>query len=233
MKLHGFLLVLAVLLSTSGKAQNCLGVPLKTGQSFEMSMFNAKDKPTGKVTYQVTDMRREGSQTLVDITVQMTDEKGRQQAPYTVRYTCTGSELLADLSGLAQTMQNAGMKDTQIKLKTNQLVYPGQLTVGQKLSDGQMEADMITNGSNMMEMSLVMSNRQVEAQQPVTTPAGTFNAYKISSDLSLTNRVMGMPIRSTMRVVSYRTTDQLLDIRSETYNKSGKLMAYTLLSRVN
>jgi hypothetical protein len=45
------------------------------------------------------------------------------------------------------------------------------------------------------------------------------------------SRIMGMPIRSTMKTVSYRAGNQILDIKSETYNKGGKLMGYSILSK--
>lgn len=42
-----------------------------------------------------------------------------------------------------------------------------------------------------------------------------------------------MPIRSTMHVVNYRADNQLFDTKSETYNKGGKLMGYSLLTQAN
>jgi hypothetical protein len=204
----------------------------KNGMNYELSTFNAKDKPTGTILYQVKDVRREGSATVMDITAQFQDEKGRQQNPYIIRYTCTGNELVADMSGMMQSMQN-GLKDAEMRLKTNRLIYPGQLSVGQKLADGQMEAEMLSKGSTLLTMNMTMSNRQVEGQQSLTTPAGTFNAYKVTSDMSFENRMMGIPIRGTMRIVSYRAANQLFDIKSETYNKNGKLVGYTLLSKAD
>lgn len=210
-----------------------MGIAFKAGMNFEMSQFSAKDKPMGKINYQVKDVHKEGSSTIMDITAQVQDEKGNQRPPYTIHYTCTGDELVADMSGMMQAMQASTLKDMEMKLKTNKLIYPGKLSVGQKLSDGQMEVDMVSNGSTMMNMNMVMANRQVESKDPITTPAGTFDTYKISSDVNFENRVMGMPIRSTMHVVSYRADNQLFDIKSETYNKSGKLLGYSLLTKVN
>ncbi|MCX6217154.1 hypothetical protein [Spirosoma sp.] len=215
------------------QAQTCLGMTFKTGTNFEISQFSAKEKPMGKITYQVKDVRKEGSSTVMDITAQFQDEKGNQRPPYLIHYTCTGNELVADMSGMMQAMQNGGMKDMEMKLKTNKLIYPGKLSVGQKLNDGQMEVEMSSNGSTMMNMNMVMANRQVESKDPITTPIGTFDAFKVSSDVNFENRVMGIPVRSTMRVVSYRTDNQLFDIRSETYNKNGKLMGYSLLTKAN
>lgn len=205
----------------------------KSGMNFEMSTFSAKDKPTGKITYQVKDVHQEGGSTIMDITAQFADEKGKQRPPYTIHYTCTGSELVADMSGMMQSMQANAMKDAEMKLKTNKLVYPGKLSVGQKLSDGQMEAEMTSNGSTMMTMNMMMSNRHVESKAPVTTAAGAFDTYKIVSDMSFESRVMGIPIRNAMQVVSYRVDNQIFDIKSETYNKGGKLLGYTLLTKIN
>jgi hypothetical protein len=233
MKTLTFSVLLAIVTLTNSLAQNCLGVAFKPGLSFELSQFNAKDKPMGKINYQVKDVRKEGGSTILDIIAQVQDEKGNQRPPYTIRYTCTGDELVADMSGMMQAMQASTMKDMEMKLKTNKLIYPGKLSVGQKLSDGQMEVDMTSNGNTMMNMTMLMANRHVESKDPITTPAGTFDAYKISSDVNFENRVMGMPIRTTMRVVSYRADSQLFDIKSETYNKSGKLMGYSLLTKVN
>lgn len=233
MKTFVILLWVSVVTLTAGRAQDCLGVTFKSGMNYELSTFNAKDKPTGKIVYQVKDVRRQGNSTVMDITAQFQDEKGKQQTPYTIHYTCTGDELVADMSGMMQSMQNSAMKDTEMRLKTNKLVYPGKLSVGQKLADGQMEAEMLNNGSTMMTMNMTMSNRQVEGKDAITTPAGTFDTYKVTSNMNFENRMMGIPIRGTMRMVSYRAANQLFDVKSETYNKNGKLMGYSLLSKAN
>ena len=137
---------------------------------------------------------KKGVRPLWTSRAQFEDEKGNQRPPYPIHYTCTGNELVADMSGMLQGMQNGGMKDMEMKLKTNKLVYPDKLSAGQKLSDGQMEAEMSSNGNTMMNMNMTMANRQVEGKETITTPAGTFDAYKISSDVNFENRVMGIPI---------------------------------------
>ncbi|MBN8821801.1 MULTISPECIES: hypothetical protein [unclassified Spirosoma] len=224
------LLIFSILINA--QAQECLGIPFKSGMSFELSHFNAKEKLTGKVNYQVKDVRKEGGSTVVDITALFEDDKGKQRPPYTIRYTCSGNELVADMSGMLQSMQST-MKDMEMRLKSNKLVYPAKLSVGQKLDDGKMEADMLNNGTTMMTMNMTMTNRQVDGKESITTPAGTFDTYKISSDVSFENRAMGIPIRSSMRVVSYRTDNNIFDIKSETYNKNGKLLGSSVLTKVN
>jgi hypothetical protein len=94
-----------------------------------------------------------------------------------------------------------------------------------------MEVEMTTNGGMMMTMTMTMTNRLVDSRESVTTPAGTFDTVKVTSDMNTESRIMGMPIRSTMKTVSYRAGNQILDIKSETYNKGGKLMGYSILSK--
>lgn len=224
---------LLLLLPIFSFAQSCMGITIKPGMTYELSTFNAKDKPTGRIRYHIDNVKTQGSNTIMDITAQFTDESGRSKTPYTVHYTCTGNEIQADLSGLMQGMTGMNSKDMDMTIKTNRLAYPAKLTVGSSLSDGQMDADMNSGGTVMMTMSMAMTNRKVEGQESITTPAGTFNAYKITSDVAFDNRAMGIPIRSTLKTISYRTNDLLLDVKSETYNKNGKLMGYSLLSKIN
>ena len=233
MKTVVFALLLVAVTLRSVRAQDCLGMTLKTGMNFEMTSYNAKDKPTGTITYQVKDVHKEGGSTVMDITAQFQDEKGNQRTPYVIHYTCTGNELVADMSGMMQAMQSNGSKDMEMRLKANKLVYPGKLSVGQKLSDGQMEAEMVVSGNTMSTMNMQMLNRQIESKAPVTTPAGTFDTYKITSDMNVESRVMGIPIRNSMHIVNYRVDNQIFDIKSETYNKNGKLMGYMLLTKMN
>ncbi|GAB4040377.1 TapB family protein [Spirosoma gilvum] len=232
MKTLVFSLLLTLSVFANAKAQECLGMSFKSGMSFELSHFNAKEKLIGKVAYQVKDVHQESGSTVVDITALFEDEKGKQRPPYTIRYTCTGNELIADMSGMLQSMQ-ANMKDMEMRIKSNQLIYPTKLSVGQKLSDGKMEAEMVNSGAVMMNMAMTMTNRQVEGKESITTPAGTFDTYKITSDVSFENRAMGIPIRNSMRVVSYRTDNRIFDIKSETYNKNGKLLGTSLLTKAN
>lgn len=215
-------------------AQDCMGITLKAGSGYEMQSFSAKDKLNGILRYTIKNVRKEGGNTLVDIEFLSLDEKEKpRSAASQIKYTCTGNELIADLSGMALgSDQSKAFKDGEMRIKTNQLAYPRTLAEGQKLPDGKMEADVYTNGSLMMEMSILMSNRQVGAKESLTTPAGTFNVQKVSADLEMRNKVMGMAIPFNAKSVSYRADNVLFDIRSETYNKNGKLIGYTVLSKL-
>lgn len=213
-------------------AQDCLGMTFKPGMGYEMQSFSAKDKPNGRMTYLVRNVSKEGGATLIEIEFQAFDEQNKaRQAPSKINYTCTGDELVADLSGMAMGNGQAP-KDTEMKIKANKLQYPRTLSDGQKLPDGQMEVDFYKNGAVMVEMTMLMTNRLVGPKESLTTPAGTFEVNKVSADMDMKSRVMGIGIPMSMKSVSYRAVNTIFDVRTETYNKNGKLMGYTVLTKV-
>jgi hypothetical protein len=232
MKRLAFAFLLVIAMRANSWSQDCLGMNFKSGMNFELTMYNANDKPIGKIDYQIKDVHKEGGATIIDIIATFKDGDGKQREPSTVRYTCTGDELVAGMSGLGPGLQGPDVKQ-ELKIKTNKLVYPAKLSAGQKLADGLMEAEMYTNGAPMAQMNITILNRQVEGQQALTTPAGSFDTYKITADMNYETRVMGIPVRNKMRTVSYRANNVLFDIKSENYDKKGKLTGYMLLSKLN
>lgn len=220
------------LTTLTASAQDCMGIRFKPGTSYEMLTYNQRDKPIGKLLYTIKDVKKSGGSTLINVTMQTFDEKGKAAPEIGVSYTCTGKELIADLSGMFMGAYEA-MKDMEIRAKHNQLTYPGQFSTGSKLPDGEMQAEVYNKGTKMMDLDMKMANRTVESQESLTTPAGTFSVYKINSDLEMNNRAMGIPVRTTLRSVSYRTTDIPFDVKSEVYNKNGKLKSYTVLNKLS
>jgi hypothetical protein len=230
---RSLLLLIALFFVTSihTYAQECMGMTLKPGMGYEMLSYNAKDKLTGKMIYKITGVKREGSATVVSVDFESLDDKDKSRQKSSLTYTCSGNELIADLSGLMQNGQSQAFKDGEVKLKTNRMVYP-VLAAGQTLSDGKLEADMYTNGSLMAEMNMDVTNRKVDGKESITVPAGTFDAFKVSSDIAMKSKIMGIGIPANFKTIIYRTNNQLFDIRSETYNKNGKLAGYTVLNKV-
>jgi len=228
---HVFLTLLTLLVSFGLRAQECAGIKLKAGTTYEMLSYNSKDKQNGRILYTFKNVRREGPSTIIDVVMQSFDEKGKAAQEIPLTYTCTGNEIIADLSGMAQTT-NQGMRDMQMKMKVNAMNYPHKLAEGQALPDGRLEAELFNKDTKMMDMNMLVTERKVIARENLTIPAGTYNAYKVSSAMNLENRTMGIPIRMGFQMVNYRSPEVLFDLRTETYNKNGKLMAYTVLSKV-
>lgn len=80
-------------------------------------------------------------------------------------------------------------------------------------------------------MNVLISDRKVEGKETINTPAGTYQCFKISYKMSIDTSMLGINIPINFRGIDFIAEKEGI-VRSESYNKNGKLMAYTLLSKV-
>jgi len=75
-----------------------------------------------------------------------------------------------------------------------------------------------------MTMVVKIYDRKVEAIEDMTTPAGTFSCYKMTSTIET----------KTMFTVIVKSTDWMAkkvgSVRSETFDKNGNLTGYSVLT---
>jgi hypothetical protein len=78
-----------------------------------------------------------------------------------------------------------------------------------------------------MKMMAEVTNRKVEAQEDISVKAGTFNCYKFSSTVN--GSAMGIKTK-TSNIDWYARGIGV--VRTESYDKNGKLQSYTELVEV-
>lgn len=72
--------------------------------------------------------------------------------------------------------------------------YPVSLNVGDKLPDAHFAMDMNMNTGIKGTVEIDITERQVAAKENITTPAGTWDAYKITSKQKMLIRMgIGIP----------------------------------------
>ena len=78
-----------------------------------------------------------------------------------------------------------------------------------------------------VNMTVTTQNRKVEAEEKITTPAGTFDCLKITYDM--VSKIGFVKVQgSSVEWYSPGTGT----IRSESYNKRGKLTGYSVLEEI-
>lgn len=77
-----------------------------------------------------------------------------------------------------------------------------------------------------MNMTMEMVDRKVEGKESLTTSAGTFDCYVISYT---TEMKMGL---NTMFKNKEWIAEGVGMVKSENYNKNGKLMGYSELTKI-
>ncbi|HEY8402648.1 MAG TPA: hypothetical protein VIK89_15370, partial [Cytophagaceae bacterium] len=111
--------------------------------------------------------------------------------------------------------------------------YPAQLSEGQNLPDAIMRMSITdkASGNEMGTVNINIINRKVVGKEKITTPAGTFDSYKITYDITIETVMMGMRLPgNNLKGVEYISPGTGV-IRNESYNQKEKLTGYQILTK--
>lgn len=224
-------IMLCLMLTFSAKAQQCFGLSLKEGSGVEMASYDGKGKSNGTIRYKYTKVTSSGESTVVEIDFEQFDNKGKSQAKNSYKMRCDGNEIQIDGASMISDQQKQAFKDYKMTFTSNDVYIPQKLSVGQSLKDASVKGTGGPDGqTNLFKLSMENINRKVVSEEQITVPAGSFKAFKVTSDLVSTMQ-MGFPIKFQFQTVSYRAPNVLWDIKSETYSK-GKMIGYTELIKI-
>lgn len=220
---------LVCLYAVSVSAQECFGTKIKEGGGFEMTSFDAKGKETGILHYKFTNVKQEGDYTVVDIELESFSNKGKSQYKQKFSMKCNGNESLVDASSLVMEDQLKSFESFNLKLTSNDIVYPSQFSVGQTLKDASLNGAGDMSGIPVT-FDMNITDRKVVAQEKISVGAGEFDAYKITASNKMTNKTV-VTVNIEFETIAYRAPGVLWDVKSETYRK-GKLIARSELTKI-
>lgn len=223
------LFVFALFTSASVATAQCnTYYQLSEGSEWEYESFNAKGKLTGKNLQKVTSLKETPNGFEAVIHSVMSDQKGKEVAKTDLSYKCENGTVFIDMRNLVSEEQLKAYKDADMKIETENLELPSGLSAGQTLKDGKITMSA-SGGPIPMKMTITISDRKVVGKESITTPAGTFDAFKITSKMTMQNQ-MGMTITTEMATTEW-IAEKVGSVKSETYAKNGKLAGSTVLSK--
>ena len=222
------MVVCAIAVAISITAQDCeIFIPSQIGKKVTTESYDDKDKLTGSSTMEVLSINTvDGKQEIV-VESESFEKKGESQGKGQLKYYCNGDVFEVDMKSMLNQEQMAGFEGMSIEYTMNNLGYPKVMTAGMTLNDGFIESVISNEGIKFMTMRMDITNIKVEAIESITVPAGTFTAYKISSDFTSKTGFMTMNMKSIQWMVT-----EIGAVRTETYDKKGKLMGYTVVSKI-
>jgi len=194
--------------------------PLEEGVKFEMTTYNKKGKKEGVVNYKVTDIDND----TATIETIIYDEKGKEIITSNYQILCEGDKISIDFKSMISPEMFKQYKDMDMDITGNNIELPNDLQIGQTLKDARMNM-AINMGGIKMNMSVDMLNRKVNNKESITTPAGTFECYALSYDSEIK---MGFKMKF---IIKEWIAEGVGVVKSETYNKKGKLMGYSELTK--
>jgi hypothetical protein len=80
------------------------------------------------------------------------------------------------------------------------LEYPVDMKEGDALKDGNFSMDYKNAGGMAGNVSVSITERKVLSKESITTPAGTWECFKISSNQKITIKIagIGIPIKANV-----------------------------------
>lgn len=213
--------------STSAISQDCtIYIPSDVGTELHYQMTNAKGKIQGIYSQKMISIKENGGETIYEMLQTHKDPKDPNKIIIkdTISFRCKENVFYIDMEKYLNQKQMEGFKGMEVKITTDDLIYPPNLSPGMTLKDGSISIEI---GNGIMNMTTNILNRKVDAHEDITTAAGTFKCYKISEDVK---SKMGF-IKVQLHNVAWIVKD-IGTIRSESYNKKGKLDTVTELVKI-
>ncbi len=223
------LIILPILLiSVLSFSQSCPEYfSMQEGTMWEQQNFNSKNKLESTTNAYIKEYSttNTGHELLIEI---RTVDKRKNELNGTLTYRCENGVLYMDMSDFLQQM-NIDLRqyeDMDIEINNDGIQYPSELIPGTTLPDANLTIAISMQGMKIMSVSVDILDRQVVTNESVTVPAGTFDATKISYTLQ---SKVGFA-KTQLSVIEWVSSSSGV-VRSETYDKKGKLQDYMVLSK--
>ena len=198
------------------------------GSEWEFENYNGKGKLTGKNHQKVTQFEKTGTGFKAIINSILYNEKGKELRKGDLEYTCNNGIIYIDMRSFIPEEQYKSFGSFEVKVESENLELPSKLVAGQTLKDGMVTVTAI-NSPFPMKMTVSITDRKVEGKETITTPAGSFDCFKISSK-TLVKSQMAITMNLNFTNVEWIAPQAGL-VKSESYNKNDKLAGYTVLSK--
>lgn len=158
----------------------------KQGAEITAKSYDAAGKETSTQLTKIIALKNENGMTVATVKGSDTTPEGKV-TNVTYNYKCDGRAIYFDVASLFRTAE----KESDATFESSLIEYPISLTEGESLPDvtGSMSSE---KRGKKMTMNYHYINRKVGAKETITTPAGTWNCYKISNEVKVEMDIPGM-----------------------------------------
>lgn len=221
------IVALAFIVNTGYSQSDCNPyVPTSKGAKWEITNYSSKGKEAGKAAYELVDVVKSGSDIQFTIKAITYDQKGKETFSNTFDAYCKNGKFEFDMAFKMNGEALQAYEDMDIDIDATEFEIPSMdAAPGTQLKDGSLVVNVGSNSVNMFKMTVLVTDRKVETREDIKTPAGVFDCLKLSQKIS-TKMIIGIEASS---IEWY--SEEVGMIRSESYNKKGKLSGYSELTK--
>ena len=186
--------------SSSALPGNCGGLLLfKKGTTIEAVSYNKEGEETTRQSSTVLDVATTAAGMTAEVEMKSSG-MSKTGNSFIGKYSCDGKNFYADLSSLFANMDAKGAK-----IEGDPVSFPVNVTEGETLPDVTYSMT-VTKAGKQMKTTVHMKNRKVGAKEKITTPAGTFDCYRISSTSEAEVDIEGMDEKMKQMMKSMKNT---------------------------
>jgi hypothetical protein len=209
-------------------AQDCnIFYPAVVNAQLEYAQFDRKGSPAGSSVQKITDVKQTAGSTEISVTSESFDAKGKSLGSLQLKARCEGGVFYIDMKNYMSQQSMESFEDMDMTIEGGSLELPSSMKAGDVLKNGDLKMSFSGGGMPPMGMNISITNRKVEAVENITTPAGTFECYKLSFDIATTMMMMNIKAKGTEWF-----SNGVGMVKSESYTTDGKLAGSTQLKAI-
>lgn len=159
----------------------------RKGVIIEATSYNAEGEETSKQLTNVLDISEKDGSTVAHVRGEDIQSGTGKKTTVEYNYRCDGKNIYMDIASAFRTIE----KNSDASFTSSEIEYPIAIREGQDLPDvsGTMTAEK--NGKKST-MTFQYKNRKVGKMESVTTPAGTWNCFPVSTEVTMEMEIPGM-----------------------------------------
>lgn len=222
-----FITIVLALLSTNIYAQcEQAFFSFDEGTTFEYTSYDKRGREDGKNVTKI--LKVEGNEAFVH--AELHDEDGNKLVDNEYTVICEDDRIKIDFRQFAVgNLNDKSAKDAEMIMEGDFMELPNNLTPGQVLPEAKGTVTIKVEGAPMNMTSEISINRTVDGKETITTPAGTFETYRLSETTTSSMNMMGMRRTVTTKSKSWIARGVGM-VKSESYDKRGRLIGTSVLT---
>jgi hypothetical protein len=173
---------------------------LQNNKTIEMTIMNKKGNVSGKNVYTVSNVNSSGNARTATLNSEFFDTKGKSINKSVNNIKCVGGVMMMDMKVFIPAGQTEQMQTGTATANDVYLEYPVDLKIGDNLKDGHFNMEFANSAGMKSTIDISITERKVEGKESVTTGAGTWECFKISTNNKIISRIagIGFPIKSSV-----------------------------------
>lgn len=201
-------------------------LPTDKGTKWELSDYTAKGKFDGKTTFELVDKVVSGDDITFKVAMTSYDKKEKDAIDGAYEAKCVDGKFEMSMSAMLSGTSMEAFESMDFEVDASTFELPDMdAKPGTTFEDGSMTVSLTGGGPVNMGMTINVTNRKVEAHETIETPAGKFDCIVFSQTV---NTKMIMNIEGSSKEWY---AEGVGVVRSESYNKNGKLTGYSELTK--